>query len=49
VRHRPGEHQLVSKPHSLLVVENAPVPHDRRVWNEARALVDLGYDVTRCA
>jgi glycosyltransferase involved in cell wall biosynthesis len=46
VRHRPGEHQLVSKPHSLLVVENAPVPHDRRVWNEARALVDLGYDVT---
>ncbi len=32
--------------HALLVVENAPVPHDRRVWNEARALVDDGYDVT---
>lgn len=32
--------------HALLIVENAPVPHDRRVWNEARALVALGYEVT---
>ncbi len=34
------------RPHALLVVENAPVPHDRRVWNEARAVAELGYDVT---
>lgn len=30
----------------LLVVENAAVPHDRRVWNQARAGVRNGYDVT---
>lgn len=30
----------------LLIVENAPVPHDRRVWNEARALQQNGYRVT---
>ncbi len=32
--------------HALLVVENCPVPHDRRVWNQARSLVTEGYDVT---
>ena len=32
--------------HLLLVVENAAVPHDRRVWNQARAGVRNGYDVT---
>jgi glycosyltransferase involved in cell wall biosynthesis len=32
--------------HALLIVENAPVPHDRRVWNEARALQRNGYTVT---
>lgn len=37
----PGE-----RPHVLLVVENAPVPHDRRVWNQGRALQRNGYDVT---
>lgn len=35
-----------SKQHLLLVVENAAVPHDRRVWNQARAGVRNGYDVT---
>ncbi len=35
-----------SKPHALLVVENETVPHDRRVWNQARAARDNGYDVT---
>ncbi|MEM7338502.1 MAG: glycosyltransferase family 4 protein [Actinomycetota bacterium] len=35
-----------ASPHVLLVVENAPVPQDRRVWNQARALRDHGYDVT---
>jgi glycosyltransferase involved in cell wall biosynthesis len=30
----------------LIVSENAPVPSDRRVWNEARALHDAGWRVT---
>lgn len=32
--------------HLLLVVENEEVPHDRRVWNQARAGVRNGFDVT---
>jgi glycosyltransferase involved in cell wall biosynthesis len=30
----------------LIIVENAPVLFDPRVWNEARALRENGYDVT---
>jgi glycosyltransferase involved in cell wall biosynthesis len=30
---------------ALLISENAPVPTDRRVWNEARALRDAGWNV----
>lgn len=30
----------------LIIVENLPVPFDRRVWNEACALRDAGYDVS---
>jgi glycosyltransferase involved in cell wall biosynthesis len=30
----------------LIVVENLPVPLDRRVWQESCALRDAGYDVT---
>jgi glycosyltransferase involved in cell wall biosynthesis len=30
----------------LIVVQNLPVPLDRRVWLEARALVDAGYGVS---
>lgn len=30
----------------LIVVENLPVPLDRRVWQESLALRDAGYDVT---
>jgi glycosyltransferase involved in cell wall biosynthesis len=30
---------------ALLISENAPVPSDRRVWNQARALRDAGWDV----
>jgi glycosyltransferase involved in cell wall biosynthesis len=30
----------------LIIVENLPVPLDRRVWQEARALRDAGYAVT---
>lgn len=32
--------------HVLMVVENCAVPDDRRVWNQARALVNHGYRVT---
>jgi glycosyltransferase involved in cell wall biosynthesis len=30
----------------LFIVENLPVPFDRRVWNEARALTRAGYEVS---
>jgi glycosyltransferase involved in cell wall biosynthesis len=32
-------------PSCVIVVENLPVPFDRRVWQEARALRDDGWDV----
>ena len=31
---------------SLIIVQNLPVPFDRRVWLECRALTAAGYDVT---
>lgn len=34
------------KPGVLIIVENLPVPLDRRVWQEAGALRDAGYPVT---
>ncbi len=30
----------------LIIVENLPVPFDRRVWNEATTLVQAGYEVS---
>jgi len=30
----------------LIIVENLPVPFDRRVWQEARTLTEAGYQVT---
>ncbi len=30
----------------LIIVENLPVPFDRRVWNEATTLVEAGYEVS---
>ena len=30
----------------LIIVENLPVPFDRRVWSEATTLQEAGYDVT---
>lgn len=30
----------------LIIVENLPVPFDRRVWSEATALVEAGYQVS---
>ena len=32
--------------HILIIVENLPVPLDRRVWQEAQSLRDLGYRVS---
>jgi glycosyltransferase involved in cell wall biosynthesis len=34
------------KQHILIIVENLPVPFDRRVWQEARALTEAGYRVS---
>ena len=34
------------RPRVLLLVENLPVPLDRRAWQEARALYAAGWDVT---
>lgn len=34
------------RPRVLLLVENLPVPLDRRAWQEARALHTAGWDVT---
>src|SRR5690349_2101495 len=36
---------VVKKPAVLIVVENLPVPFDRRVWQESLALRDAGYEV----
>jgi glycosyltransferase involved in cell wall biosynthesis len=35
-----------SSPGVLIVVENLPVPFDRRVWQEARTLAAHGYEVS---
>jgi glycosyltransferase involved in cell wall biosynthesis len=34
-----------SRPRVLIIVQNLPVPFDRRVWLECQALRDAGYDV----
>lgn len=36
---------MSSKPCILIIVENLPVPLDRRVWQESCALRDAGYEV----
>jgi glycosyltransferase involved in cell wall biosynthesis len=37
---------MAGKPSVLILVENLPVPLDRRVWQEACALREAGYQVT---
>jgi glycosyltransferase involved in cell wall biosynthesis len=37
---------MQAKPHVLIVVQNLPVPLDRRVWLECQALKKTGYDVS---
>jgi glycosyltransferase involved in cell wall biosynthesis len=34
------------RPRILIIVQNLPVPFDRRVWLESKALAASGYDVT---
>src|SRR5579863_7617731 len=34
------------RPAVCIIIENLPVPMDRRVWQEARALRDAGYRVS---
>lgn len=34
------------RPHALILVEDLPVPFDRRVWSEAKTLRDAGWQVT---
>ncbi len=34
------------RPRTLIIVQNLPVPFDRRVWLECKALTSSGYDVT---
>ena len=36
---------MTQKPAILIIVENLPVPLDRRVWQESCALRDAGYEV----
>jgi glycosyltransferase involved in cell wall biosynthesis len=39
-------HEPAVRPRILIIVQNLPVPFDRRVWLECRALTAAGYDVT---
>jgi glycosyltransferase involved in cell wall biosynthesis len=43
-RHRLGG--SAHRPRVLIIVQNLPVPFDRRVWLEAQSLLAAGYDVT---
>lgn len=36
----------MTRPHVLIIVQNLPVPLDRRVWMECQALVAAGYRVS---
>ncbi|HET8595391.1 MAG TPA: glycosyltransferase family 4 protein [Intrasporangium sp.] len=37
---------MAGAPHVLIIVQNLPVPLDRRVWLECQALVASGYEVS---
>jgi len=39
-------HSSKRRPHILIIVQNLPVPLDRRVWLECQALVTRGYQVS---
>ena len=41
-----GAGESNARPRILIIVQNLPVPFDRRVWLECKALTAAGYDVT---
>ncbi|WP_230209033.1 glycosyltransferase [Nostocoides sp. HKS02] len=41
-----GRRRDADPPRVLIIVQNLPVPFDRRVWLECQSLVGSGYDVT---
>lgn len=43
---RPASKRSPARAKVLIIVQNLPVPFDRRVWSEARALVGAGYGVS---
>ena len=40
------QREASARPRILIIVQNLPVPFDRRVWLESKALTAAGYDVT---
>src|SRR3954452_9758809 len=46
VRRLAGRRNRATAPHVVILVQNLPVPLDRRVWKEATTLRAAGYDVT---
>jgi glycosyltransferase involved in cell wall biosynthesis len=40
------QREASARPRTLIIVQNLPVPFDRRVWLESKALTAAGYDVT---
>jgi len=46
VRRLAGRRNRPTAPHVVILVQNLPVPLDRRVWKEATTLRAAGYDVT---
>jgi glycosyltransferase involved in cell wall biosynthesis len=41
-----GRRRVSTRPRILIIVQNLPVPFDRRVWLECEALTAAGYDVS---
>ena len=41
-----GRYVVSTRPRILIIVQNLPVPFDRRVWLECKALTAAGYDVS---
>jgi hypothetical protein len=41
-----GSHKLSALPRTLIIAQNLPVPFDRRVWLECKALTAAGHDIT---
>jgi len=43
---RHGVSKIMTTKKVLIIVENLPVPHDKRVWQEAKSLTAAGYQVS---